>query len=86
MSLQATAASGDMTYALSMYYNATRLNAFNFIEEILYLRLSLHFFEHFDVYKISFNNIYSKCIIKFIIFEEVFEELLAVAWHPDRVY
>ena len=38
------------------------------------------------IYDIALNNNYSKSIVKYIIFEEVFNELIETRWHPSTAY
>ena len=52
----------------------------------MYINLQSEYFEDYDLYDIGFSNIYSKCILKALLFEEVFEELIIDRWKPITVY
>ena len=81
------ASTGKMNYALSLYYNApSKPHRFMFKEEIVYINITLHHLQKYDKYTIRYNNLYSKCIIKHILFEEIHEEIKAYAWKYERAY
>ena len=84
--MQCLVVCGKLSYALSLHLNTNRVNSFKFTEEILYINLMLRQQSDFDYYDISYTSVYSKAIIKFVLFEEIFDELIALRWHPLTVY
>ena len=78
--MQSLVAPARLSYSLTLHFNTNKIEAFKFTEEITFIHLILRHNKTHDLYDISFNNQYSKAILKYIIFEEVF------TWQPCRVF
>ena len=63
-----------------------KVNAFQFTSIILYINLIMRPEEDYDTYEISFNSDYSKGIFKYLIFENVYEELILKRWQEPYVF
>ena len=75
-----------LKYSLSLFYITNKKDAFKFTDKIMYINLISEFDEDYDLYDINFCHMYSKCILKALIFEEIFEELIFNIWKPETVF
>ena len=69
--MQSICGRGTLKYILSLFYNTNKRCAFKFTDEIMYIKLSTEYEEDYDLYDIGFCDIYSKCILKCLIFEDI---------------
>ena len=63
--MQSAVASAKLSYSLTLHFNTNKIEAFKFTEEIMFINLILRNHKTHDLYDISFNNVYSKGVLKY---------------------